>query len=82
MFSEDVGLDAIAHTLCSLTNFLDTLWKYPSHIFLNRSLMSFSTSSLASGITISGSLVSRSFASPLVATLESCGEAIPKYGRE
>ena len=32
-------------TLCSISSFFDTLSKYPSHIFLKRARISFSTSS-------------------------------------
>jgi hypothetical protein len=36
------------HTLCSMTSFLQTLSKYPSHMRLNRSRISCSTSSCSS----------------------------------
>ena len=39
-------------TLCSITSFLHTLSKYPSHIFLNLSRMSFSTSSSDSCVSV------------------------------
>ena len=39
-------------TLCSITSFLETLSKYPSHIFLNLSLISFSTSSSLSFVSV------------------------------
>jgi hypothetical protein len=44
----------VPHTLCSITSFFATFSKYPSHIFLNRSRISFSTSSSCSVSAPSG----------------------------
>lgn len=72
----------VTHTLCSMASFLETFWKYPSHILLNRSLMSFSTSSSVSGTALSVSSVPFSTRSPLIAAFGDCGGMTPKYGRE
>lgn len=52
-------------TLCSITSFLQTLSKYPSHIFLKRSLISCSTSSSSSFMRDGNS--ASLFSSPVIA---------------
>jgi hypothetical protein len=44
----------VPHTLCSITSFFATFSKYPSHILLNRSRISFSISSSCSVSAPSG----------------------------
>ena len=78
-------------TLCSITSFLETFSKYPSHIFLNRSRISFSTSSSSSfdvvGNAPLASFVVSSDKFPGSAEAETClevacGGTIPRNGRE
>lgn len=78
------------HTLCSITSFLATLSKYPSHIFLNRSLISCSTSSSSSldtggNASFSASLVVVDDNVPGSDDVGICfveGGVNPRYGRE
>ena len=58
----------MAHTLCSMTSFFDTFSKYPSHIFLNLSHISFSTSSSSSA---SAPSCGKAFSSALLASKDS-----------
>ncbi len=81
-------------TSCSMTSFLETLSKYPSHIFLNRSRISFSTNSSSSleragkaPFTPLASLVASFDRFPGSVAVDNCleveaGGTIPKYGRE
>jgi hypothetical protein len=50
--------NSCAHTLCSRTSFFATFSKYPSHIFLKRSRISFSTSSSSASNPSGGNAVS------------------------
>ena len=52
-----------ARTVCSLTSFFATFSKYPSHILLNLSLTSFSTSSSSSLVSAGNDPFAFAFAS-------------------
>src|SRR6266436_8099747 len=83
--TQNVGAD----TLCSRTSFFATFSKYPSHIFLNRSRMSFSTSSSSAPTPSSGNVVSAVLLVPKASMpgsvladicLEAAGDARPRKG--
>jgi hypothetical protein len=84
------GYNLCKQTLCSITSFLATLSKYPSHILLNRSLMSCSTSSSSSfdkdgNAPFSASLVVVDDKVPGSDDVGICfveGDVKPRYGRE
>lgn len=93
--AETIVYHAHTLTLCSITSFLHTLSKYPSHIFLNLSRISFSTSSSDSWVkdgkdplvaVALADLVASSESVPGSEAAEICfagvGGTIPRYGRE